>query len=339
MQNWTSLAPTVLASFMASMVEFVEALTIVLAVGVVRGWRSALLGTVASLLVLVALIAVLGPSLTRIPLPLVQLVVGGLLLLFGLRWLRKAVLRAAGVLALHDEADAFAKETEALRGQGGRQGVALDKVAFLTSFKIVMLEGIEVVFIVIAIGASGNLIVPASVGALLALLVVAALGFWLRKPLANVPENALKFGVGVMLSAFGTFWVGEGVGIEWPGADWALLAMISAYLAFALFLVGVCRRVHGSWVISGAATTASASPTPPSKSALMAVLDELVGLFIDDGWLAAGVVLWIALAWLVERNSSIASPSAAVLFVVGLSAVLGLSAARRAAIQVRMQKP
>ncbi len=154
---WTSAAPSVLASFMASTVEFVEALTIVLAVGVVRGWRSALLGTAAALAVLVGLVAVLGPSLTRIPLPMVQLVVGTLLLLFGLRWLRKAILRSAGVLALHDEAKAFAEKTAALRAQGAQGGVArqvIDKLAFATAFKIVMLEGIEVVFIVIAIGAS-----------------------------------------------------------------------------------------------------------------------------------------------------------------------------------------
>ena len=144
-----------------------------------------------------------------------QLVVGTLLLLFGLRWLRKAILRAAGVLALHDEAKAFEAETEALRRQGVAGGHAIDTLAFMASFNIVMLEGIEAVFIVIAIGASGRMMLPASVGAVMALLVVVALGLWLHRPLARVPENTLKLGVGVMLSAFGTFWVGEGAG--WNG--------------------------------------------------------------------------------------------------------------------------
>jgi len=328
MIEWTSAAPSVLASFMASMVEFVEALTIVLAVGVVRGWRSALLGTATALAVLVALVAALGPSLTRVPLPVVQLVVGTLLLLFGLRWLRKAILRAAGVLALHDEAAAFEAKTAALRRQSplGRQ--AIDKLAFMTSFKIVMLEGIEVVFIVIAIGASDQMMLPASVGALLALLVVVGLGLWLHRPLARVPENTLKFGVGVMLAAFGTFWVGEGVGVEWPGADWALLGLIGAYLLVALVLVPTCARLQ---------STASLTPKPAStsgeadKPGLLAVIcGELIGLFIDDGWLAVGIVVWVPLAWLAAARHVMAPQGAAVLLTGGLAAVLSACAVRRA---------
>ena len=329
MIEWTSAAPSVVASFMASMVEFVEALTIVLAVGVVRGWRSALLGTATALAVLVALVAALGPSLTRIPLPVVQLVVGTLLLLFGLRWLRKAILRGAGVLALHDEAKAFEAETAALRRQGavlGRQ--AVDMLAFMTSFKIVMLEGIEVVFIVIAIGASGQMMLPASLGAMMALLVVVALGLWLHRPLARVPENTLKFGVGVMLAAFGTFWVGEGVGVEWPGADWALLALIGAYLAVALALVPACTGLRRA--ASSAAKPASAA-VDEAKPGLLAVIgSELIGLFIDDGWLALGIVVWVLLAWLAEARHLLAPPGAALLFTAGLAAVLGASAIRRA---------
>ena len=161
-----------------------------------------------------------------------QLVVGTLLLLFGLRWLRKAILRAAGVLALHDEAKAFEAETEALRRQGVAGGHAIDTLAFMALFKIVMLEGTEAVFIVIAIGASGRMMLPASVGAVMALLVVVALGLWLHRPLARVPENTLKLGVGVMLSAFGTFWVDEGVGVEWPariGRCWCRLPLASQW--------------------------------------------------------------------------------------------------------------
>lgn len=316
---------------MASMVEFVEALTIVLAVGVVRGWRSALLGTAASLAALVLLVLVLGPSLAQIPLHLVQLVVGTLLLLFGLRWLRKAVLRAAGVLALHDEAKAFAKETEALRRHGDTGKQAIDKIAFATAFKIVMLEGIEVVFIVIAIGAGGRLLLPAAIGALLALVVVVLLGLWLHKPLANVPENALKFGVGVMLAAFGTFWVGEGVGIDWPGTDWALLALIAAYLVVSLALVPLCNRSALRATLRRQQISVKPADTKVPRGALAAVWDEFVGLFIDDGLLALGIVLWVACGWLVHTGHvALDALTNGVLFAAGLAALLSLSTLRRA---------
>jgi uncharacterized membrane protein len=238
--TWTHAGPSVIAAFLASLVEFVEALTVVLAVGTVRGWRPALIGTVAGLGVLLLLVAVLGPALTRIPLDVVQIFVGTLLLLFGLRWLRKAILRAAGVIALHDEAAEFAHETQILQ-QAGRAAGTWDGIAIMTSFKIVMLEGIEVVFIVIAIGAAGGLLIPASLGAVAALIAVVALGLVLHRPLAQVPENALKFAVGVLLSAFGTFWVGEGIGAQWPGADWSVLALIAGFLAMALVSVPLCR--------------------------------------------------------------------------------------------------
>ena len=327
MLEWTSAAPSALASFMASMVEFVEALTIVLAVGVVRGWRSALLGTAAAVGVLVALVLALGPALTRIPLPVVQLVVGALLLLFGLRWLRKAVLRAAGVLPLHNEALAFAAETAALRGQGKVVRQAIDKLAFATAFKSVMLEGIEVVFIVIAIGAGGRLLVPAAVGAALALLVVVALGLWLHRPLAKVPENTLKFGVGVLLSAFGTFWVGEGIGLEWPGGDWALLALIIAFLVVALALVPACARLRGRQQGQVRRATSKPATTPGPLTAIGA---ELYGLFVDDGWLAAGTVLWVLAAWFGEVRYGMTAVPGAVVFTAGLALVLSSSAIRRA---------
>jgi uncharacterized membrane protein len=239
--DWIHAGPSVLASFLASLVEFVEALTIVLAVGTVRGWRGALGGTGLALLVLLALVVVLGPTLTRTPLDAVQLFVGTLLLLFGLRWLRKAILRSAGVIPLHDEEAAFASETASLRRLGGLTH-GWDRVAVATSFKIVMLEGIEVVFIVVAVGAAGReLLVPASIGALGALLLVVVLGLVLHRPIASIPENALKFAVGVLLAAFGTFWVGEGIGVEWPGADWAILALVGGFLAAALIAVPLCR--------------------------------------------------------------------------------------------------
>jgi uncharacterized membrane protein len=233
---------TVVASFLASLVECVEALTVVLAVGSVRGWRSALAGAGAALAVLAAVVAVLGPELKRIPLQAIQFVVGTMILLFGLRWLRKAILRAAGRIALHDEAAAFEKNTAAMQSGTVEQLGALDRVALAAAFNITMLEGTEVVFIVIALGAGGTgLLMPASLGAVAALLFVAGLGFALHRPLARVPENNLKFVVGVLLSGFGTFWVGEGAGFAWPGEDLAIPALVAAYLAIAVVLVPMCR--------------------------------------------------------------------------------------------------
>lgn len=239
--DWAHAGPTILAAFLASLVEFIEALTIVLAVGAVRGWRGALGGTGLALVVLLAIVAVVGPSMTRIPHNLVQIGVGILILLFGMRWLRKAVLRSAGVIPLHDEEEAFAKQTSALRALGGLSR-GWDQVAVSTSFKITMLEGIEVVFIVVAMGAGGTgLLVPASLGAMAALLVVFLLGLVLHRPVAMIPENTLKFVVGVLLCAFGTFWVGEGIGLAWPGEDLAVMALNAGFLAAALVAVPICR--------------------------------------------------------------------------------------------------
>jgi uncharacterized membrane protein len=240
--GWTHACASAVAGFLASLVEFVEALTVVLAVGAVRGWRGSLTGAALGLAVLVALTAALGPALTQIPLHLVQLVVGALLLLFGLRWLRKAILRATGIIPLHDETAAYAKETAQLRSFGAAVST-LDRIAVATSFKIVMLEGIEVVFIVIAIGSGGELLGPAAIGAGLALVVVVALGFLLHRPVATVPENTLKFIVGVLLTAFGTFWLGEGIGAIWPGSDWSLLGLVAGFLCAAVVGAGLARAV------------------------------------------------------------------------------------------------
>ncbi|MGP8260891.1 MAG: COG4280 domain-containing protein [Acidobacteriaceae bacterium] len=236
----TRLWTTLVAAFLSSLVECVEALTVVLAVGSVRGWPGALAGAAAALGVLVAIVVALGPALTRIPLYLVQLVVGAMILLFGMRWLRKAILRAAGLIALHDEEAAYAKKTAALRGAGVASG--WDRLAFAASFNITMLEGTEVVFIVVALGAGrSGLMAVASLGALAALLAITALGVALHRPLARVPENTLKFAVGVLLAALGTFWLGEGAGIVWPGDDLAIPVLIAAYLGVALILVPLCR--------------------------------------------------------------------------------------------------
>jgi uncharacterized membrane protein len=238
--NWAHAWPSATAAFLASLVEFVEALTVVLAVGTVRGWRGALVGAGAAVAVLLLAVLLLGPLLTDIPLHTVQLLIGTLLLLFGMRWLRKAILRAAGVIPLHDEEATFARESAKLHslGLGGRW----DKVGMATAFKITLLEGLEVVFIVIAVGAGGpGLLVPASLGALAAMLVVILLGVLVHRPLSAIPENAFKFIVGVLLSAFGAFWAGEGMGLAWPGEDWSIPGLVAGFLVVSLLAVRLCR--------------------------------------------------------------------------------------------------
>jgi uncharacterized membrane protein len=242
MGSLTQIAPVMTAAFLASLVEAVEALTIILAVATVRGWRPAGLGALAGLLSLALIVVVLGPVLDQVPLHLLQLAIGVLLLLFGMRWLRKAILRSAGIIPLRDEATAFAAETAELRAQARHQGARLDWLAALASFKAVLLEGLEVVFIVIAVSAGRGLLVPASAGALAACLLIAGAGFVLRGPLARVPENTLKFAVGVMLSAFGAFWTGESFGVAWPGADLAIVAFAALFLAVGLAAVILARR-------------------------------------------------------------------------------------------------
>jgi uncharacterized membrane protein len=234
--------PTVLAAFLASLVEFVEALTVVLAVGATRGWRSALGGSGLAMIVLLLLVVGLGPLLTRIPLGAVQLALGALLLLFGMRWLRKAVLRSAGIIPLHDEDALYAAQRQAFGGIAPSRE-RWDAPAVAAAFKITMIEGIEVVFIVIAVGAAGRgLLLPASLGALAAFCLVVLLGLALRRPVSMIPENTLKFAVGVLLSGFGTFWVGEGAGIAWPGGDLSLLWLCLGFLLVALGTVPLCRR-------------------------------------------------------------------------------------------------
>jgi len=231
--SWAHVGTVILAAFLASLVEFVEALTIVLAVGTTRGWRSALIGAAGGVLFLTALTLAVGPALQRIPLTALQLVVGVLLLLFGMRWLRKAILRAGGVIGLRDEAAIYAQET-----------TRVDRVSLVTSFKAVTLEGLEVIFVVIATGARG-LLVPAAVGAVLAGSLVILAGVGLRRPLARVPENTLKFAVGALLSGFGVFWVGEGLRYPWPGEDLALLGLVGGFTAIALLAVAAVRRSAG----------------------------------------------------------------------------------------------
>lgn len=242
--TWLHASTAFVAAFLASLVECVEALTIVLAVGTTRGWRSSLLGAAASAIFLIVLVIVFGPALGRIPITTLQLVVGILLLLFGIRWLRKAILRAAGVISMHDEAKIYEREKAEMLSAGRPARASIDGVAFIACFKAVSLEGLEVIFTVLAIGAGGSLVI-ASLGAALAAVLVIALGIVLHRPLSRVPENTLKFIVGIMLTAFGIFWIGEGLGFPWPGEDLALLAMIVLLVLFSWLGVALARS-HAS---------------------------------------------------------------------------------------------
>jgi uncharacterized membrane protein len=233
------------AVFLACFVEAVEALTIVLAAGTGREWRSAITGVVSGVAVLAVVVAVLGPSLTLIPLSALRLVVGGLLLIFGLQWLRKAILRASGLKALHDENAIFATELAAAQAvPPDRRGMVGDWYAFTLSFKGVILEGLEVAFIALTFGANQHNIPLAAAAALAAVLVVTVAGIAVRAPLARVPENSMKFVVGVMLTSFGIFWGAEGAGAHWPGADIAVLVVVPAVALFALTLVVLLRRIN-----------------------------------------------------------------------------------------------
>ncbi|MEU0970151.1 hypothetical protein ABZ357_33820 [Streptomyces sp. NPDC005917] len=233
----------VLAVFLACAVEAVEALTIVLAAGVTRGWRSPLLGVGAALLVLAVVVAVLGPAVGRIPMGAMQLVIGTLLLVFGLQWLRKAILRASGYKALHDE-DKIYREQVAAAETASHESRAFvtDWYGFTLAFKGVLLEGLEVAFIVVTFGSVQGRIGTAALGAAAAVVLVVAVGLLVRGPLAKVPENTMKFAVGVLLTAFGTFWGAEGAGVQWPGADAALLVLVPGVLAVSLAYVALLRR-------------------------------------------------------------------------------------------------
>jgi len=226
--------------FLACAVEAVEALTILLAVGTTRSWSSTLTGAAGATAVLAALVVALGPALTSLPIDVLRVAVGGLLLIFGLQWLRKAILRAAGLKARHDEAAAFEQEAQAARSAG--RPVGFDPYSFTVAFKGVLLEGLEVAFIVLTFGANQHRIALAALAAAAAIVCVAAVGIAVRAPLARVPENAMKFSVGVMLTSFGTFWGAEGAGASWPGGDAALAVIIPVLLALSIGFAAVIRR-------------------------------------------------------------------------------------------------
>lgn len=233
-----------LAVFLACVVEAVEATTIVLAAGTARDWRSALTGTAGGVVVLAVVIVVLGPAISAIPLHALRLVVGALLLVFGLQWIRKAILRASGHKSLHDEAEIYRTQLSAAAdAPATRRWAVGDWYAFTLSFKGVVLEGLEVAFIVLTFGTNQHDVPLAALAALAAVIVVVAAGIAVRAPLARVPENSMKFVVGIMLTSFGTFWGAEGAGARWPGSDAALLVLIPAIACFALLLVRLLRRL------------------------------------------------------------------------------------------------
>lgn len=305
------------ATFLAAGVEWVEALTIVLAVGLTRGWRSALAGAGAALLlllVLVGVIVVAAGGLARfIPLDLARAIVGLFLLLFGIRWLHKAVLRWAGLRATHDEQAAFAKARAQLR-EGLAEGV--DWAGFGTALTGTFLEGLEVIFIVAALAGLGGPL-PAAGGAVLALVVVAGAGVAVRGPLSRVPENAMKTVVGVMLSAFGTFFVGEGLGVRWPAGDWSLLLLIAGYALVTVVLVLLLRN-----------------PLPAVRENrvtrwVRSAVEEIWGLFVGEGPLAlVTLAVVLGLGFLLAREAGLASWGGLLLGVgIMLALVIGLGQA------------
>jgi len=233
----TALVFAVGASFLASCVEFVEAFTVILAVGITRNWRSSLLGAATAAVLLGVIVAVFGLTLANsIPLPILRGVIGTLVLVFGLKWLRKCILRYAHMKGMHDEGEIFAEELAELQRHGGAQA-GFDWLGFTVSMKSTLLEGLEVAFIVITFGLNSGRMSLAVLGAACAFVVVGIAGFLVRKPLEQVPENTMKFVVGVMLSTFGTFWAGEGLGVNWPASDLSIIPILGLYLLFSWLAV------------------------------------------------------------------------------------------------------
>jgi uncharacterized membrane protein len=255
-----------LPSFLASSVEFVEALTIVLAMGVTRGWKSPILGAIAAGVLLIAITAVFGEALVRyVPIDALRVVVGTLLLLFGIKWLRKAIMRFTGLKATHDEEQIFREEAELARAHARVAAGQMDWFGFVASFKAVALEGLEVAFIVIAVGAasaahSQSAFGLAAAGAALAGVLVIGAGIAIAKPLASVPENHLKFVVGLMLTTFGTFWAAEGLGAEWWHADVSILWLLAGYFVVSMAMIWVLRRIESRMTARPATSSTAVQP-------------------------------------------------------------------------------
>jgi uncharacterized membrane protein len=307
------------ATALAAGVEWVEALTIVLAVGIVKGWRSAFTGMAIAFAALAVLVAAFGITITsRVSIDTARTVVGVFLLLFGLKWLHKAILRSSGLKSLHDEGAAFEAATRRLGPRDAAAG--LDRVGVTSALGGVFLEGLEVVFIVVALGGLQD--IPSAVaGALIALLIVGGAGLAFRRPLTRVPENAMKYVVGIMLTSFGTFYAGEGIGVHWWGNDLSLLILIAAYGIASVAFVLVLRRPSG------------ATPSSGLGRVIKAVALEVWGLFVDDGAVAlVAVVALLAVALFVQHLGD-GHNIAGILLIAGvlIAVGVGLSAAGRAA--------
>lgn len=309
----TSLA-LFLSVFIACAVEAVEAVTVVLAAGTARDWKSALRGVVAALLTLALIIAAFGPAISHLPISFLRIVVGGLLLVFGLTWLRKAILRASGYKAMHDEEKIFQEELAAARtaAKETRHGVA-DWHAFTLSYKGVLLEGLEVAFIVLTFGTIAHKVPLASIAAISAVLIVSAAGFALRAPLAKVPENTLKFSVGIMLTAFGIFWGAEGsagAGHKWPGDNWAVPALVVGVAVISFVLVEVLRSVRTRVRVAStsAKVVVESKPDSPERGKVAKGLIAFGAFWVDfivgDDWrMAAGIVVSFILTALLTYST------------------------------------
>ena len=311
--NWLIVSATMLAAA----VEWVEALTIVLAVGIFKGWRTAIVGTVAATIALAVIVFVFGYAATSyVNIVMVRAIVGFLLLLFGLKWLTKSIMRYSGLKATHDEAEEFAETSEYLETHRGQQMWGLDRVGFTTSFGGVFLEGLEVVFIVVALGGLNSLF-AATVGATISLVAVVIVGIVARHPLTQVPENTIKFAVGVMLTAFGTFFAGEGVGVKWWHDDVVILPLLAVYLIASGILIAWLRRP---------APTGQRRQTGAERVA-RAVGSELWGLIVGDGSIAiVALAVVFGVGFHIARLGPSADPVAEPLFVAGVlaSVVIGI---------------
>jgi uncharacterized membrane protein len=312
----------ILATFIAAAVEWVEALTIVLAVGLTRGWRSAFAGTVAAVVALIVLVAGFGLAITsHVSIAAARTFVGVFLLLFGIKWLHKAVLRSSGLKSMHDEAKIFA-ETEAMLGAGNVSTAGLDRVGVTTSFSGVFLEGLEVVFIVVALGGLQD-VASAVIGAIASLVVVAGAGFALRHPLTQVPENTMKYVVGIMLTSFGTFFAGEGIGVQWWHEDLSLLPLIAGYAVISVIFVWLLRRPSGA---TGRFDVAIVR-------AVQGIAREIWGLFVEDGAVAIAAVAVLLGITVFADHFTGQRGLAGLLLAVGVAGAVGvgLSGARRQA--------
>lgn len=335
-----NLAALAIATFLACLVEAVEATTIVLASGTTRGWRSAMQGVLTALIVLAAGVALAGPAILLLPIDVLRIAVGGLLLVFGLQWVRKAVLRASGRKPLHDEDAIYRRAVAAAADRGGeRRGIVEDWYGFTLAFKGVLLEGLEVVFIVLTFGSNARSIPVAAGAALVAVAVVVVLGVVVRGPLSRVPENTLKFVVGVMLTSFGLFWGAEGAGALWPGSDAALLVLVPAVLIYALVLVLAFRPRAATAEEAEVAPAAPDAPVAPAGSSGTGVavaapvrpvrtnplvrrargfVDFWVDFLIGDDWQVAAVVAaGIAVTALVAVAAPAVAWAVLVLVVLG----------------------